>query len=152
MVGEECRRFWWGKNFLKVPLNWGTRVCCAEKYNLKSAEPWQFIRYSAAAEDILWVDSKNKLFYGVDHHQLNIPADNFFQNRRLNIFKSGNSIYFLSSQNGLPSWLQYDLRTQKTIPLFKDDYTSGVSLSSTGIFYAPLINEYSNIFSAAKVP
>lgn len=110
---------------------------------------WQWVRHAFNNEDSLWVNQANKIFYGENHQPLEIKPTRILQNRRLNLFKRGDSIFYTSTDSSDAQLIQLNVKTQKSIPLLKTDTTNGFSMDNSGVYYSQQTNNSADIYRAS---
>lgn len=110
---------------------------------------WQFVRHAVNSNDSLWVDRDDNVFYGGSHAPLELKSIRIFQNRRINLLKSDNFVYYIETDSGVSQLVQFNVSTKKIIYLFTADSASGVSISRSGIFYSQLTKSDENIYRAS---
>lgn len=110
---------------------------------------WQLVRYAINNDDSLWVDQNDNIFYGESHKLLELKLTRVFQNRRLSLSKSGDSVFYTSTDSGVPQLTQFNINTHNHIQLFKADVANGFSVGESGIYYSQLTNNYANIYRAS---
>lgn len=114
-----------------------------------AAGEWQLVHHVINSNDSLWVDQNDNIFYGESHKPLELKLTSVFKNRRLNLLKSDDSVFYTSTENGTSQLMEFDVKTHQNIPLFKADSANEFSISSSGIYYSQLTNNYSNIYRAS---
>ncbi len=110
---------------------------------------WQFVRHAINNNDSLWVDQHDNIFYGESHTPLELKLTRVLQNRRLNLLKSGDSVFYTSTEPSASQLMQFNVNTHQNIQLFKVDAASGISVGDAGIYYSQLTNNDANIYRAA---
>lgn len=110
---------------------------------------WRFVRHAINRNDSLWIDKNNIIFYGENHTPLELNPTRIFHNRRVNLLKIDNFIFYIATDSGASQLMQFDVKTQKHIQLFETDITNGVSISASGIYYSQLKNNNANIYRAS---
>jgi DNA-binding winged helix-turn-helix (wHTH) protein/Tol biopolymer transport system component len=111
---------------------------------------WQFVRHAINSQDSLWIDQTNTIFYGESHTPLKLKPSRAIQNRRVNLLKSGDFVFYTSTDSGATQLMQLNVKTQKHIPLFTVDSANGISVSNSGIYYSQLTNNQANIYRASR--
>lgn len=109
---------------------------------------WQFARYAINSKDSLWVDQNDRVFYGENKTPLELSELRGLQNRRINLLKKGNSIFYAALDSSGSLLMQFDVKTKNQIPLFKIDSPSGLSINESGIYYSLRANGDTNIYRA----
>ncbi|MET0356754.1 MAG: winged helix-turn-helix domain-containing protein [Cellvibrio sp.] len=113
------------------------------------AGEWQFVRHTISRKDSLWVDQNNTIFYSDNHQPLELKLTKIFQNRRINLFKKGDSVFYMATDSGESQLMQFDVQTHQSVQLFKVDSANGISINDSGLYYSELKNNYANIYRAS---
>ncbi|MEN0037893.1 MAG: winged helix-turn-helix domain-containing protein [Cellvibrio sp.] len=111
---------------------------------------WQFVRHATDNNDSLWIDRNDNTFYGEHHTPLALKPIKVLQNRRFNLLKSGDSVFYLSMEASASYVEQFNVTTHQNTQLFRTDTMNGLSVSNSGIYYAQLKNNLANIYRASK--
>lgn len=110
---------------------------------------WQFVRHVINNNDSLWIDQNDHIFYGESHKPLELRPTRVLQNRRLNLLKSGDAVFYASTDSGASQLMQFNVKTHQNIQLFTVDTANGLAVSDSGIYYSQLTNNYADIYRAA---
>jgi len=109
---------------------------------------WQFARYATNNIDSLWVDQNDRVFYGENRMPLELAELSILQNKRLNLVKKGNSVFYTALDSSGSLLMQFDVKAKNSVPLFKIDSPSGLSINESGIYYSLRANGDTNIYRA----
>lgn len=111
---------------------------------------WKFVRHAINSKDSLWVAQNDTIFYSETHAPLDLKPTRIFQNRRINLLKSGDFVYYIETDSGSSQLMQFNIKAKKNIHLFTTDTVNEVSISNSGIYYSQLTNNDANIFRASE--
>jgi transcriptional activator of cad operon len=115
-----------------------------------AAENWKYVRHAIHSSDSLWIDQNDNIFYSEAHIPLELKPTRAFQNRRINLLKNGDFVFYISTDSGTTQLMQFNVKTQQRITLFTVDTTNGITVSNSGIYYSQLTNNYADIYRAAE--
>lgn len=109
---------------------------------------WQFARYATNNLDSLWVDQSSRVFYGENKTPIELTELRLLQNKRLNVVKKGDSVFYTAPDSSGSQLMQLDVKEKSVAPLFKVDSPSGLSINESGIYYSLRANGDTNIYRA----
>ena len=122
--------------------------------NVISAEDvkWQFVQFQPSANDTIWLDQNNKLFYGLEFTEVTdraIIPENLLYGRIWNLKKSGTSWYWY--ERGETNQIYaYDMASKVTMPVL----TVGMSkfdISGSMIVFGTIKQTDSNMYQTIEV-
>lgn len=111
---------------------------------------WQFVRHAPNSRDSLWVDQEDALFYGNQLTPLELTSTRVLQNRRFNVVKVGDSVYYTADNADRSQLIQHNVNTLQSVALFAIDAGVGVSVGESGVFYSQLTKSDTNIYRVTK--
>jgi oligoribonuclease (3'-5' exoribonuclease) len=107
------------------------------------------VRHAINSNDSLWVDQNNTIFYGENRQPIELKLTRLLQNKRLNLLKNGDSIFYTLTDSEASHLVRFNVKTHQNIQLFNVDAANGFSISNAGIYYSQQTNNYSDIYKAS---
>ncbi|EIK44545.1 hypothetical protein O59_002875 [Cellvibrio sp. BR] len=111
---------------------------------------WQFARYAISSNDSLWIDHNDNAFYGESRTHLELAELRILQNKRLNLVKKGDSVFYTALDSSGSQLMQADVKAKHIVPLFKVDNPSGLSINESEIYYSLRVNGDTNIYRTER--